>query len=219
MFARSLATYCLFVVCVSAGSSGSTEPNLAVYLKTSSGQPSLPLQWMQRELSQIMSGAGYAIEWRDPGTQEPYPDIANLAVVELRGNCSPPSGASTPVGPIEDREPLASTPVTNGHILPFSTVNCEAITRLLAPSLAGEALAHRNFIYGRAVARIVAHELYHVLSGSDEHDHEGIAKAGFTARDLSSERFDFKDITLARLKPAPSASGASATETAPARQF
>jgi hypothetical protein len=219
MFARSVAVSCLFIACVYAGSSDPIEPNLAVYLKTSSGQPNLPLQWMQRELSQIMASAGYAIEWRDTrASQNLYPEIANLAIVELRGICGAPAGATPSVGPSEDREPLASTPVMDGHILPFSTVNCDAVTRLLMPSLATESVMQRNFIYGRAVARIVAHELYHVLTGRNEHDHEGIAKAGFTAQDLVSGRFDFRDATLARLKPAPSASGAAITE-APPRQY
>jgi hypothetical protein len=219
MLARSLATYCLFTACVFAGSSDSIEPNLAVYLKTAPGQSDFPLQWMQRELSLIMIQAGYAIEWRDPHMQQQaYSDVPKLAVVEMRGVCGLPSSAFQAAALSENREPLASTPVIDGHVLPFSTVNCEAVTRLLTPSLAAEAGARRDFLYGRALARIVAHEIYHVLTGSGGHDREGIAKAGFTAHELIGERFEFQEATLAKLKPAPATGGASGTEIVSGRQ-
>jgi hypothetical protein len=219
MFARFLAAFCLVLIPAFAGSTDDTEPNLAVYLKTSPLQPSLPLQWMQRELSQIMLHAGYAIEWRDTRSPQDYGEVANLAVVELRGVCGLRANGDPPTETVQDGESLASTPVMSGHILPFSTVNCGAVSRLLAPALDIDSGAHADFIYGRALARIIAHELYHVLSGRNEHDHEGIAKAGFTLRDLLNDRFEFEAITLARLKPAPAAAGSTATDAAPARQF
>jgi hypothetical protein len=219
MFARSLATYCLLTAGLWAGDSDSIEPNLAVYLKAAPDQPNFPLQWLQRELSLIMSQAGYAIEWRDArATSQIYSDISNLAVVELRGTCGLPAGPVPPIEPIEEHEALASTPVTEGHVLPFTTVNCEAVTRLLVPALAQEAAARRDFVYGRALARIMAHELYHVLTGRADHDREGIAKAGFTARDLVGERFDFEQNTLSRLRPLPTADVRSIAESASIRQ-
>jgi hypothetical protein len=219
-----LAACCLFSACVFAGSSDSIEPNLAVYLKTAPGQSNFPVQWMQRELSQIMLQAGYAIEWRDARAPSPtYTDVPNLAVVELRGICGVPAGAFEAVSPADDGEPLASTPVTNGHVFPFSSVNCGAVTRMLGASLASEPGARRDWLYGRALARIVAHELYHVLTRSSEHDREGIAKAGFKVRDLIGDRLDFQEAALAKLKPAlvasPGSSGASASDTVAARQF
>jgi hypothetical protein len=219
MFARFLAAFCLVLIPAFAGSTDDTEPNLAVYLKTSPLQPSLPLQWMQRELSQIMLHAGFAIEWRDARSPQGYGEIANLAVVELRGVCGLRANSDPPAEAVQDGEPLASTPVMSGHILPFSTVNCDAVSRLLAPALDIDSGAHADFVYGRAMARIIAHELYHVLSGRNEHDHAGIAKAGFTLRDLLNDRFEFEAATLARLKPAPTAAGPITTDAAPARQF
>jgi hypothetical protein len=219
MLARSLATYCLLTAGLLAGASDPIEPNLAVYLKTAPNQPNFPLQWMQGELSQIMSQAGYAIEWRDArATAQTYPDISNLAVVELRGICGLPAGPVQPVEPIEEHEALASTPVAEGRVLPFSTVNCAAVTHLLVPALAEEAAARRDFVYGRALARIMAHELYHVLTGRGDHDREGIAKAGFTVRDLVGERFDFEQTTLSKLRPLPGTNGASITESPSVRQ-
>ena len=195
------------------------EPNLAVYLKTAPNQPNFPLQWMQRELTLIMSQAGYAIEWRDArASAQTYPDIPNIAVMELRGSCGLPAGPVQPVEPIEEHQALASTPLVEGRVLPFTTVNCEAVTRLLVPALAEEGAARRDFVYGRALARIMAHELYHVLTGRADHDREGIAKGGFTARDLVGERFDFQQTTLSKLRPAPATGIASITETPSIRQ-
>jgi len=54
-------------------------------------------------------------------------------------------------------------------VLPFSWINCANLTRMIGPVLADEAGALRDYLYGRAMARIAAHELYHVMMGSRDH--------------------------------------------------
>jgi hypothetical protein len=100
-----------------------------------------------------------------------------------------PSGAS-----------LAETSVSSGVVMPFSRINCANVTRLIGPLLADEAGAQRDYFYGRAIARVAAHELYHVVMGSRAHCHEGVAKASFSVNDLLDERFDFDRVALARLR-------------------
>src|SRR5580658_1469108 len=45
--------------------------------------------------------------------------------------------------------------------------------------------------YGQALARLLAHELYHVLNQTAGHAQTGIAKAQLTAAELVAERFQF----------------------------
>lgn len=102
---------------------------------------------------------------------------------------------------------LASTAVTDGHILPFSSVDCKTLTQFLAPLLIGQPDARREFLYGRAMGRVVAHELYHILSNEPGHDEEGVAKPSFTPRDVLADQFNFNHATLAKFQPRPAESG------------
>ena len=50
------------------------------------------------------------------------------------------------------------------------------------------------------MARVVAHELYHVLMRTTEHARAGVARSCFSTSDLLTERFEFEGATLARLR-------------------
>jgi hypothetical protein len=198
MSARLLALCCLLIPVASMAWSDtipSPGSEVVVYLKSDSAQPPRPLEHMKVELRALMRSPGYRVEWREGRTAERDVENAALVVVELRGSCGLPQGplAAVPAWHIDS---LASTHVSNDNVLPFSWVNCENLTLLLAPALSTEAGAQRDYLYGRAMARLVAHELYHVLANSRDHCREGIAKAGFTVKDLLSERFDFTDGAL-----------------------
>src|ERR1700722_10486383 len=149
---------------VSAGWAASPRPataKLAVYLKTDASQTVRPLDSTKRELSRLMQTAGYELEWRGP--QDSHIDtVAFLAVVELKGDCEVPSSRAH--GSIlPGTTDLASTFVSDGQVLPFSWVNCANVARFLAPALLDQPAAHGEFIFGRAVARLIAHEFYHML--------------------------------------------------------
>ena len=101
---------------------------------------------------------------------------------------------------------LASTSVNGDTVLPFIVLNSGNLTRLVGPALAGEAGARRDFLFGRAMARVLAHELYHVLANTREHANTGVGKPQFTASDLLGERFDFEAVTVARMEAPSSAS-------------
>jgi hypothetical protein len=116
-----------------------------------------------------------------------------FVILELRGTCEAPSTA--PKGPpIKDRTALASTPVEDGQILPFSWIHCDALRRFIGSSIADLPETMRNFLYGRAMARLAAHELYHVLSGTQAHEDSGIAKAQFSSADLLASDLSFQEI-------------------------
>jgi hypothetical protein len=172
-----------------------------VYLRANANQPAAPILQMKRELAALMSQAGYRLVYRrlDADTSL-NGDSAFLAVVEMNGVCAPaPGHLLLETATVEG--PLATTQVIDGHVLPFSAVNCASLNRLTAAALIADAPAQRDYLYGRALARVVAHELYHVLMRTMEHAHSGIAQSCFTTGDLLTERFDFESSVLARLRP------------------
>lgn len=206
MYARLTALVCLLFVSFSRGlaASNSSGAELVVYLKGQSGTSSIALDEMKNELSALMLPASFRVEWRDVRNELGESDSSYLVVVELRGNCSaPPLGVDA--SPVEKPFPLASTAVVDGRVLPFSWVDCSALSRFLGPTIAKGRKDRRDFVYGRAMARVLAHELYHVVSQSEDHEHAGVAKPTVTANELMGEHFTFENGALAklRLSPAP----------------
>jgi hypothetical protein len=202
VFALQLALCCLLIAEVSPSWAASPRPataKLAVYLKTNASQSARPLQSMKQELSRLMQTAGYELEWRGP--QDSNIDTgAFLAVVELKGDCEAPSGNLAPGSTLPGMAELASTFVSDGLVLPFSSVNCENVTKLLAPALIDQPATRGDFIFGRAVARLIAHEFYHMLMQTREHTRSGISKPSFTAVDLLTNSFDFEYLALEQLQ-------------------
>jgi hypothetical protein len=208
MFARLTAAYCLLHLVVVTGWALPTDQSdngVVVYLKADVTPPQRTLNYMKLELGSLMSAAGYRTEWQDAGGVPPSTEWP-LVVVQLRGNCAPPEGN---VATGRAAKVLATTSTSGGRIIPFSFVDCASVNHLLAGALASESGEHREFLYGRALARLLAHELCHILLMSGDHSRGGIAKAGFTARDLLIDQIGFEESTLARLRPPETTRGSS----------
>ena len=200
MSAWFLALFSLFSTDIPSVRPVVPKAELAVYLTVSPNQPAAPLDAMKRELSSLMDAAGYRILWRDPDSPEKGGESADVAMLELRGSCGLPSGSYRVERAVSSGASLAQTSVNEQGVLPFSWVNCAELTRMLGPALYGEAPAQRDYLYGRAVARAVAHEFYHVMMRSRGHGHEGLARPRFTVGDLLDERFNFDSDSVNQLR-------------------
>jgi|SRR5271157_7135 len=148
------------------------------------------------ELDSIMTPLGLRFEWRDlrgPRLQE---SAVELAVVSFKGRCDV-SGlvrrAATP-------GPLGWTHISDGSILPFSDVDCDGIRALLQIDLLALPAAGREAAFGRALARVLAHELYHIFADTTRHGQFGIGKEAYTARDLLAVNFRFENRESKALK-------------------
>jgi mono/diheme cytochrome c family protein len=113
---------------------------------------------------------------------------SELAVVTFRGQCDAVDLYSSP----ERQMPLGITHVTDGVVLPFTDVDCDSIRSFLRKRLAGMDPLVRDAALGRAVGRVLAHELFHIFVGTGHHSSEGVAKPAFTETELLSEQFVFE---------------------------
>jgi hypothetical protein len=216
MFARLLAILiCLWVADPRFGRAEPASPparGVVVYLRTDPGQPSQPIHEMTHEADALMATAGYTISWRVLGSSSRDAGDNFLAVIELRGVCQAPQ-PNTPVESLATGMSLASTAVVDGKVLPYSQLECENLTRLLAAALMKETTDKRDYLYGRAMGRLVAHELFHVLVGTRDHEGSGIAKRFFTAKDVLAEHFEFELAALEKFRDSPSADSGTAEES------
>jgi hypothetical protein len=52
---------------------------------------------------------------------------------------------------------------------------------------------------GRALARVIGHELYHILASTCQHPNAGLAKAAFSLDDLVAPGMNFDVTSLGRM--------------------
>lgn len=200
MYARLFAYVCLSQFALSASLPGPVIPrkqSLVVFLKGTEQQDASTILNMRDEVRKLLKPAGYDIEFRSEMGVTPV--SGRMIVAEFKGQCH----AAAHQDEILQHPDLATTAVSNGHVLPFSQMHCPAISRLLTPDLIDKQLTHRQMLFGRSLGRILAHELYHILSGETGHEHEGIAKSHFSAKDLLSGRFSFEEAALERMSGNP----------------
>ena len=151
---------------------------------------------MRQELESIFDPIGWQIAWR-PLDGSSYGEMsANLAVVHFLGTCDATDLTVTAETPTV----LGSTDMANGRVMPFSNVDCSAVRALLAPLLTTDDIRARQQAFGRAVGRVLAHELYHVLTKERRHGSKGIGEAHFNAAQLLGSRFRFAPAEVAKLR-------------------
>ena len=153
----------------------------------------------QHELNSLLEDTGYTPVLRAQGQVRAGESADKLMVVRLRGACSAselPPASNGALGP------LASTVVEGNRILPFAELFCDRTLSLLSASIAGEPLPRRNMLFGRALARQFAHEIFHFLTQDKSHTNHGVSKACFRARDLLAETFEFDPPATARISVA-----------------
>jgi hypothetical protein len=204
MYARLLATLCLLFVILSAARADSGVPAsdvLEVYIKGQEASTPDVLAAMNRELNALMETARYRVMWRGAADPPSSTGAEHLVIVELRGVCMA-QFATVASKPLSWTIPLASSSVVDGKVLPFTWVDCTALNRFLAPVASAKPKAAQDDLYGRSMARLLAHELYHVLAQTDDHAPAGIAKARFSPADLLADHLDFETVALDRLRPA-----------------
>ena len=173
---------------------------LLVYLQTGPAQPAAPVEHMKRELGALMQASGYHVIWGDARAPGSSAESASLVVLELRGGCGMPPGNYRGERYVASGASLAETSMDAGSVQPFSWIDCANLTRMIGPALAGEPGALRDYLYGRAMARVAAHELYHVVMGNSGHGHEGVTKPRFTVPDLLDEDFTFDAAARSKLR-------------------
>lgn len=166
------------------------------------GMPPVPalMEAVRSEVARVIAPLNVRVRWQE--TLAPGDDLGQPIVLTFRESCS--MAGYHPVRAAQSKEVpvLASTAVVNGQILPFVKVECGRIRDRVGPLLVGMDPAGQHAALGKAIGRVVAHEIYHVLSGSMRHAGSGVAVSCVTARDLLAERFDLDRWSVARVQEA-----------------
>jgi hypothetical protein len=149
---------------------------------------------MKREIEGIFHKATLTVNWRT--RQEAQNGAAsNLVVVRLKGKC-----ILDPVPYLYDeRGIMAFTYSTSGVVQPFGEVACDRVATAVRSAMFGEDYKRSDQLFGRALGRVLAHEVVHMLTGSGAHGREGVARKSLSGQQLIAPELRLSTEDLDRL--------------------
>ena len=134
---------------------------------------------MGREAAQILKQSGLSLRWH---IGIPAQSVSGmLVVVKLVGHCEMDGSPG-----VLEPGPLGWVHEVDGTVLPFSDLACDNLRGAVGSAIAAGNQLGANVLLGRAMGRVLAHELYHIVADTSVHGHDGVAQAAFTARQLTS---------------------------------
>jgi hypothetical protein len=183
------------------------SPRVGIFLDFEQSPSESSLQAMQREVAAVLSETGAEFSWHLLNAERALQTFDDLAVLRFGGSCR--AGKFTAGEASLERVTLGSTEVASEGVTPYSRVECGQLQSSLAGMLATFCPTDRDGVFGRALGRVVAHELYHILGRTTEHTHGGVSKALQTPFDLVRQDFHLDPQALLwlrrRLQPAKKA--------------
>lgn len=196
MRAPCVATFCLIAALalpLGAGVGRASPLVLAVILNFKGPHSRASVEEMKHESALILRASGVRLDWHLLG-DDPYASYPDLVVMTFRGTCQ-----FEPAPPLDDETgALAITYATDGEILPFGEVNCDRVVNTARRAMRGNDFTRANLLVGRAMGRVVAHELFHMLTKSAEHGTEGVEQPALSGKQLIANSLPLSTFDIAR---------------------
>jgi hypothetical protein len=162
-------------------------PVITLYTQFEIEPPPAVLEHLQSEVEGIMAPVGLRFEWRTLTGSRGDEVTAELAVVTVKGRCD-----VTGLGLRAKVEgALGLTHISDGQILPFAELSCDHLRNFVQGELIAMPAEEREASFGRALGRVLAHELYHIFANTTKHG-SGVSKESYTVRDLTADDFQFQ---------------------------
>ena len=150
---------------------------------------------LEAELRILLSPAALFPVLRDMDLKTPSEQFKELVVVKIHGSCTFDLRSRRSAIP----GPLAAAHSTDGYVLPFVDIACERIRDVLQPALRGLHYDRLPSLFGRAMARVLAHELYHVLGRTKKHGDSVLTGERMSAQQLLADRVQFEEEDLEKI--------------------
>ena len=198
---KLIAIGLLATVCFAGGTPGSPQlAPITLFTQYLEPAPKGVVEALEEEVASILAPSGIHFEWHSLASAAEVGTAVELAVVTFRGTCDaiafPQKSTAPPLA-------LGFTSVTDGEILPFTTIECDRTRSFLSAALLRIPANERPALFGRALGRILAHELYHIFAKTQRHGHGGVAKEAYTVQDLMAEEFELEEREFELLRASP----------------
>ena len=172
--------------------------DIALYTQFQHPTSPIVLAALQSEVESLLLPVGGGISWRKIPTVRGDEVSEELAVITFRGICAPEEMVQRPPA-----GPLGWTHLSDGVVLPFTEVDCDRVRGLIGTALVSYPPGDRSRIFGRAVGRVLAHELYHILARTAHHGSRAVDQPTLTAAELLSDGFDIEGAQYTLLQAVP----------------
>jgi len=196
---RRVASYfCLIAglaVPLGAGVDRISPSVLTVVLDFKGPHSRTSLNEMKRESGLILGSSGVRLDWRLLG-EDPSESYNDLVVMTFKGVCKYESAAPAS----DELGPLAMTHSVDGEIQPFGEVDCDRVVNSARNAMSIRDYARGDLLIGRAMGRVVAHELVHMLTKSAQHGAEGVEKPALSGKQLIGGYLPLSAFDIDRLK-------------------
>ena len=153
---------------------------------------SVSLSEMEHEASASLKATGFTFDWKLQDSVAPGSEFESLLVFNMKGHCA------LDIIPqlIDERGPLGMAFVSDGQVLSFGEIECDRVKLSVQRVLPRGKSPAQERLYGRALGRVVAHEMYHMLSGKQTHAKSGLGQARLTADELISNHLYSLEFTI-----------------------
>jgi hypothetical protein len=177
------------------------KPTVAIFMDFEAQPAKAAVETMQREVDAIMRPAGLNVRWRQLKENRGTETFSGVVVVKFKGRCEvqPWRGMTSEPELTNEKTVLGTSLVSGGHVLPFSEVECDHVRKTLAYEERSTTM-DRQHALGRAMGRVVAHELYHVLACTTKHGDHGLSRATQSLKGMveGKQSFSTNDATAIR---------------------
>ena len=168
---------------------------LTILLKFESEASPSALTELKKESESVLKNTGLQLAWSLGEEYDPSKSATDLVIVKFKGHCA----METYPQLIDERGPLAWTWSTDGEVLPYSEVSCDKVRNSIRKVMHGGDYARGDELLGRAVGRVLAHELVHILANSKQHGKDGVAKTALSPANLIAERISLQEADALRI--------------------
>jgi hypothetical protein len=174
-----LSTALLSVAMASTAAAAVPPSTLTIVLDFKGPHSDRSVAEMKREFENVMKDTGLTFGWWLRGDPEPE-SVSHLVLVKFKGKC-----LLEPVGYLYDeRGPLGVTYTLDGAVQPFAEVACDQVTATVRSAMFGGDFGRADLLFGRALGRVLAHEVVHMLARSGSHGKQGVEKPALSGDDL-----------------------------------
>jgi hypothetical protein len=151
---------------------------------------------MKSEFENILKPSGLAIDYKTRREAE-LVESENLVLIRFTGHC-----AFQPTSAVPERGALGFSYIVDGGVQPFGEIDCDRVAGVLNSAISANDYLRSDQLLGRALGRILAHEVVHMLSSSAAHAHDGVAYKELSGRMLIAPvlRLQARDFSRIRLK-------------------